>query len=143
MSGILAWLVRGCLKYQQRGLDAPEEVREATDEYRDEQNKIADFLEECCIRTSIGQVRAQELYELYIAWTGRGAMNLNRFGQAMEKLKIEKKRSNGIWYVRIAATAKLIHGRLVHAPGCPRLRGEQEDFGVLEEPDTDALPTAK
>ncbi|HUE74575.1 MAG TPA: phage/plasmid primase, P4 family [Pirellulaceae bacterium] len=119
MPGILALAVRGCLSYQRHGLSAPSEVREATDEYRDEQNRIADFLEECCTRSSAGQVRVQELYDLYCVWARKGAMNLTRFGQAMAKLGFKRKRSNGVWYVGIAATAKLIHGQLVYSPRWP------------------------
>ena len=48
--GILAWAVRGCLDWQarSRALDFPEAVREATDEYRNDSDHIADFLAECC-----------------------------------------------------------------------------------------------
>ena len=38
--GILAWLIRGTLSYLERGLDPPEEVMSATEEYRAESNPI-------------------------------------------------------------------------------------------------------
>ena len=41
--GILAWIIRGCLKYQQMGLCPPEKVRAATEEYRRSEDLLATF----------------------------------------------------------------------------------------------------
>lgn len=38
--GIFAWAIQGCLLWKQRGLGAPEEVREATASYRDEMDSL-------------------------------------------------------------------------------------------------------
>jgi len=46
--GIFAWLVRGALSYLQEGLDPPEEVLAATEEYRTESNPIGAFLDARC-----------------------------------------------------------------------------------------------
>jgi putative DNA primase/helicase len=46
--GILAWMVEGCLLWQQEGLKAPAAVREATEEYREEEDIVGRFLDECC-----------------------------------------------------------------------------------------------
>ena len=46
--GILAWMVRGCLKWQREGLGEPEEVETATRTYREEQDFLGPFLEDCC-----------------------------------------------------------------------------------------------
>ncbi|MFA6135238.1 MAG: phage/plasmid primase, P4 family [Phycisphaerae bacterium] len=48
--GILAWAVRGCLEWQARqcDLEFPQAVREATEEYRNDSDHVADFLAECC-----------------------------------------------------------------------------------------------
>jgi putative DNA primase/helicase len=45
--GILAWCVRGCLEWQEQGLEPPGEVVEATASYRAEQDLIGSFLEQC------------------------------------------------------------------------------------------------
>ncbi|MBN1763690.1 MAG: bifunctional DNA primase/polymerase [Sedimentisphaerales bacterium] len=47
-SGILNLLIQGCLEWQNFGLQEPEEVEIATDEYRQSQDPLADFLNECC-----------------------------------------------------------------------------------------------
>ena len=48
-SGILAWLVRGCLAWQREGLKPPDMVRAATEEYREGEDDIARFISECCV----------------------------------------------------------------------------------------------
>jgi len=47
--GILAWLVEGCLEYQEHGLNIPGIVKEETENYRKENDGIAVFLEERCV----------------------------------------------------------------------------------------------
>ncbi len=44
--GILTWAVQGCLAWQQRGLDAPDCVRNATEEYRRESDLLEEFIAE-------------------------------------------------------------------------------------------------
>lgn len=61
-SGILNHLLRGCLSWQADGLSWPEEIIEATEEYRGEQNTVKDFVEshtelgDFC-RCSVGELR--------------------------------------------------------------------------------------
>ena len=45
-SGILNWLIEGCLKWQRDGLREPPEVLEAVEQYRRESDPLADWLEE-------------------------------------------------------------------------------------------------
>jgi P4 family phage/plasmid primase-like protien len=47
-SGILHWALEGLRQYMKRGLSAPEEVREATQEYRSEENIVQQFLDAQC-----------------------------------------------------------------------------------------------
>ncbi len=46
-SGILAWMVRGCLSWQADGLQTPPEVTGATDDYKAESNWLEQFTGEC------------------------------------------------------------------------------------------------
>lgn len=46
--GVLAWLVRGALEYQQEGLNEPNKTKQARDEYRDEMDLLKDWISECC-----------------------------------------------------------------------------------------------
>lgn len=48
-AAVLAWAVRGWLECQESGLAVPAVLAEATNAYRDNQNILRDFLEECCV----------------------------------------------------------------------------------------------
>ncbi|HAV3281118.1 phage/plasmid primase, P4 family [Acinetobacter baumannii] len=48
LPGVLAWLVRGAIEYQQEGLNPPEKTKRARDEYRDEMDLLKDWISECC-----------------------------------------------------------------------------------------------
>jgi putative DNA primase/helicase len=83
LPGILAWFVQGCLRWQRDGLDAPEEVMAATDEYREEMDTIAEFLEECCVQDSRGRATAGALYTAYKKWAeerGEQPLAIKNFG---------------------------------------------------------------
>jgi putative DNA primase/helicase len=61
--GILAWAVRGCLEWQRDGLGTSEEVRDATADYRDGEDRIGPFLEEVCVQSPAARVVASRLFE--------------------------------------------------------------------------------
>lgn len=46
-SGIFGWCVRGCLKWQREGLGRSTEVASAVAEYRDQEDTVGRFFEEC------------------------------------------------------------------------------------------------
>lgn len=67
-SGILAWLVRGCLKWQEEGLNPPAIVINATKEYRDFEDIIGQFVEERCLEHPEFKEKPKDLYENYKDW---------------------------------------------------------------------------
>lgn len=89
-SGILAWLVRGCLEWQKRGLEPiPEVVKVATQEYKAESDVLGQFISERCIEGDNAQAKASELYNAYRAWaiqqgmTDKEILTSNAFGRRM------------------------------------------------------------
>ena len=48
LPGIMAWLARGCLEWQERGLDPPAKVRDAVAAYRKKEDTLGEFIEDCC-----------------------------------------------------------------------------------------------
>ena len=68
LAGILAWIVRGCLEWRREGLQAPDEVRRATGQYRAEMDVLAGFLAECCELDTGHWEYAKDLYECYKRW---------------------------------------------------------------------------
>ena len=94
-SGILAWLVRGCLAWQRDGLNPPPAVRAATDEYRQEEDSIGQFLAECCELQPGAQVKAADLYSAFDRWArenGLDAMSNTAFGKGLACRKLVKSR---------------------------------------------------
>jgi putative DNA primase/helicase len=67
-SGILAWLVRGCLEWQRVGLAVPDIVREATIEYRRDDDFLSDWIEERCLIAPEGLTRSGVLYQDFEEW---------------------------------------------------------------------------
>jgi putative DNA primase/helicase len=86
MPGILAWLVRGCLKWRESGLDQPDEVLSATQAYRVEMDVIGGFLKDKCVERSDLRESAATLYSSYKSWceaNGERALTQQRFGIAL------------------------------------------------------------
>lgn len=69
MSGILKWLVEGCLEWQRIGLCPPEEVVQATAEYRNESDKFQNWIEECCAVDAHAVCASHDLYKSFQAWS--------------------------------------------------------------------------
>ena len=46
--GILAWLMEGCLKWQNDGLDSPDSVTDAATNWKQENDPLKDFIADCC-----------------------------------------------------------------------------------------------
>ena len=68
MPGVLAWMVEGCLQWQEHGLGEPESVREATDQYRAEMDTLAAFIEDRCVVRKGIVAPATPLYKQYQMW---------------------------------------------------------------------------
>jgi putative DNA primase/helicase len=93
--GILAWAVEGCLAWQRNGLGEPEEVRQATDAYRAEQDTVGGFINACCFLHPSVKVKASALWEAYVSWSGDKFMTLKSFGERMEEKGYSNKRGTG------------------------------------------------
>jgi len=82
-SGILNWAIQGCLQWQAEGLDEPDAVREATGQYRQQQDTLAGFLAECCAVGPDFRARASDLLAAYRKWSGDDRMSQRRLGEAL------------------------------------------------------------
>jgi putative DNA primase/helicase len=68
MAGVLAWMVEGCLEWQEHGLGEPESVRAATNQYRAEMDTLAAFIEDRCVVREGAVAPATPLYKQYQMW---------------------------------------------------------------------------
>ena len=120
--GILAWAVRGCLEYQERGLDPPEAVRSATEHYRRVEDTIGRFIEECCQRVDGAWVYAGELYDAYRRWAegAESEVSQTRFGRVLAEMGIERGRgARGRTVYRGLRLARDVAEREGEPPGPP------------------------
>ena len=88
LPGILAWAVRGCLEWQEGGLQAPTAVQEATKIYQTDMDILGDFIAERCVIAEGERVAATELYNAYKAWipeTGERVMTKKQLGQRLQE----------------------------------------------------------
>lgn len=92
LPGVLAWIVRGCLDYQEKGLGVPEQVATATTGYRSEMDTLAAFFEDRCVIHDRAEVPATPLHHAYQEWcadTGERAETQKRFGMRLKERGFE------------------------------------------------------
>jgi putative DNA primase/helicase len=100
--GILAWMVRGCMEWQEEGLNEPEKVRHATAVYREEMDLIGGFIDACCLRGPDLRVGSTELWASYQRWADREGMasrdritSLTQFGTLLSQKGNGAKKTGG------------------------------------------------
>ena len=64
--GILSWGVEGCVRWRAERLGAPSAVLEDAKAYRQEMDRLADFLEDECVIGADCRVRVADLYQAYV-----------------------------------------------------------------------------
>jgi putative DNA primase/helicase len=91
LPGILAWAVRGCQEWRKNGaLKRPADVTDATKIYRNEQDDLARFLDECCLVQETAFVTKKALYSEFVSWGGSGSKNV--FGRRITARGFESAR---------------------------------------------------
>jgi putative DNA primase/helicase len=104
-SGILAWMVRGCLAWQERGgLDLPPKVKAVINEYRRDEDVIQDFIDECCEVVEGAEVGASEVYVVFEKWWKARVSNFvpkqKRFGVLFGR-RFAKKKDGIVKYIGV------------------------------------------
>lgn len=95
--GILAWAVRGCLAWQQQGLQPPPCVQEATDEYFEAEDALGQWIEERCLLSRNQRTGVSDLYADWREWAERAGEfvgSIKRFSDALETRRFEKTRTS-------------------------------------------------
>lgn len=68
LSGILNWCIEGYRLYKAEGLDEPEEVKAATEEYRVDSDRTAQFMKQCLRKEKGSEIKASAIYSHYKNW---------------------------------------------------------------------------
>jgi P4 family phage/plasmid primase-like protien len=102
---ILAWMVDGCMEWQRRGLaDVPAVVASQTADYRDEQDVIGQWLNDCTIIDRAAEVESGELYANYREWceSSNGSKPATKISlcRRLPERNFQSRRSNGKTYWR-------------------------------------------
>lgn len=101
LPGILNWAVEGYRLWKEEGLTPPQQVRDATEQYRKDSDVLGMFieqkLEEMPDRSRRG-ASAGQIYKTYCRWcedNGEYALNQTRFGNAMSERGFSKRKDAG------------------------------------------------
>lgn len=95
LPGILNWAIEGCLQWQQGGLGVPQAVTDATEEYRQEQDVLAGFIEDKCAVERNAAAPTGALYKTYVAWAEAGGgkpITSQAFGRRLTERGMEPAR---------------------------------------------------
>lgn len=93
LSGLLNWCLEGLKKYYAEGLIPPSEVRAATDQYKNDSDKIGCFITECLIEKPDKNIKLKDVYAEYEKWctdNGFGVENRNNFTSEMKSKGLYK-----------------------------------------------------
>lgn len=87
MSGVLNWLIQGCLLWQREGLkkDVPAKVRAAVNEYRRDEDALADFLEEHTVSDMHAMTPHADLFKRYETWAEDAGIKFKRTRKQLAK----------------------------------------------------------
>lgn len=75
---IVRWMIDGCLRWRETGLGAPESVRVATDQYFDEQDDVARWLEDCIDRKPRAFTSSKALFRSWQTWCAEHDVNAGK-----------------------------------------------------------------
>jgi putative DNA primase/helicase len=99
--GILAWIVRGAVEWQRRGLEpVPGPVLHATSAYKEESDPLSEFLQERCVIADNAVAAAGELYKAYAGWAEQRGLGKDErlgsrtFGERMTE-RFQRKHGEG------------------------------------------------
>ena len=104
-AGILAWLVQGCLDWQNFGLHPPASVLAATEAYREDSDALAQFLAAMCECEPDFTGTSRDLFHAYTSFAederipARERLSQNAFGRRLgERFRGEKTRDGKVYH---------------------------------------------
>ena len=102
LSGILNRVIQGLMEWHNQKLNPPEKVMNATEEYRIEEDVVAQFIADCV--TVVGEyeviITAKQMYERYKEWHEENAdgkpLSIQAFGRRMNQLGHKSEKIGGV-----------------------------------------------
>jgi putative DNA primase/helicase len=124
LSGILNWAIRGCLKWQEQGLNPPQIVKDQLDHYQQDMDTVGKFVDAQLVLDPASKIQSSELYQEYRSWCQR----MGYSQQDDKQFKVSMLRIEKVTYGRSKAVR--------HYAGV-RYRWDEKD--VIEVNDKDVL----
>ena len=129
-SAILSWLVEGWRMYcQEKLLDVPAAIVEATLQTREELSDLDGFLKEACVTEAEAAVRAADIYQAYKEWctdNGSRPETAQMFGRQLSKrgldrvrLRVGESSEDGREKIWVRVGLKLRNGWSLRVGGTP------------------------
>jgi putative DNA primase/helicase len=109
LPGILNWALKGLADFRNHGMMYPDKVNAATQQYRDSQDIIGQFLTARCVINPMASIKSSTLYDAYKTWAENAKeyiLKERQFTDAMKKHGYEPEhKNNGNHYVGLAPLA--------------------------------------
>jgi putative DNA primase/helicase len=107
VEGVLAWLVAGAMLWAKEGLGMPEIVKHATDEYKEGQDILAQFIKGCCETGASLKAPSQKLFTAFNKWQEE-EINMRTYdARIFKRMMLDHgykadRQNNGVYYKGIA-----------------------------------------
>lgn len=89
MSGIFMWLIRGYIRYKERGLTMPPHMKKVVKQYEKDNDLVLQFLEARCVKGGESDaIKAKDLYGNFKLWAkseGAPVLSARKFNSEMER----------------------------------------------------------
>lgn len=99
LPGILAWAVRGCLSWQDKGLNPPQSVLDAVAQYRESQDIVGDFLKQMTEQGEHQWIKKADMYAAYKSWAldnGLHPMSAKKFHPELDSRGFKTGETHGV-----------------------------------------------
>lgn len=113
LPAIIRWAVAGTQKWLADGLNEPDSVLEATKEYKEDEDDLAEFLDSRTVRQVGAKIKASKLYKEYMDWLDPDVklagdnLESRQFGKEITKRCKSKRTNGGMVYLGIALKSSL------------------------------------
>ncbi|MEM1201114.1 MAG: phage/plasmid primase, P4 family, partial [Pseudomonadota bacterium] len=133
-SGILNRYLDGLRDFMDNGLCVPDEVRQATEEFRGDSDVLGMFMDQCT-KTAIGaKVQSSSLFELFQAWAAftaeTGKWTQTKFSKELRERGYVKKHSDLVWWLDIETTKSVGDFGTYDQDGNFRVKKRQDGDGA-------------
>lgn len=89
LPNIMAWMVKGCIEWQKTGLKKPAAIKAAVDDYKQGEDSVGDFIDECCVVGEKYHVTAAAVFARFEVWWKDNVSD-----------RIPKKKRFGTWFTK-------------------------------------------